>query len=118
MSSVNFNDDGSDCELELLPFGNMAQTFGNHELRTAPLVSRDAVALCGNFAQRGFMGSVFSVHAEDLPSTTADSRVYMNLDAPSSGLVCGVQVCLAFNFLRLASCFASRDLARATQSHV
>jgi hypothetical protein len=96
MFSAIFNDDGSDCEMELLPVGNVAQAFGDHELRTAPLVSKDAIALRGNFAQRGFMGSVFSVHAEDLPSNTTDPRVYMNLDAPSSGLVCGVQVCLAF----------------------
>lgn len=68
------------------------RTFEEHEVRTAPLVSRDAVDLGEPFPQRALLGSVLSIHADSLPSRPNDRRVYMNLDAPSSGLVCGVQV--------------------------
>jgi hypothetical protein len=82
----------SDGELELLELGQTIQTIGEHELKTSPLVTRDAIVLSEQFAQRGLLGSVLSVHATGLPQRTNDPRIYLNLDAPSSGLVCGVQV--------------------------
>lgn len=82
----------SDLELELLARDDGVQIFGEHEVRTAPLITRDATTLSGKFAERGMLGSVLSVHASDIPFKTKDPRIYMNLDAPSSGLVCGVQV--------------------------
>jgi hypothetical protein len=84
----------SDCELELLALDNGAQIFGDHELKTAPLVIRDVTSLSDGFVQRALLGKVLSVHSNGIPSRTQDPRIYMNLDAPSSGLVCGVQVSL------------------------
>jgi hypothetical protein len=70
------------------------QSFVKHDVQTSPLVSRDALDFGDrvHFAQRGLLGSVLSVHAKALPVRPCDRRIYMNLDAPSSGLVCGVQV--------------------------
>ncbi|KAG8764562.1 hypothetical protein FRC15_007546 [Serendipita sp. 397] len=68
------------------------QDGGDHELKTSPLATWDVIdSGAVDFAQRGLLGEVLSVHADDLPKHTKDSRLYMNLDAPSSGLVCGVQ---------------------------
>jgi hypothetical protein len=70
-----------------------AQSYVRHEVQTAPLVSRDALDVGEhNFAQRGLLGSVVSVHSKALLGKPVDRRIYINLDAPSSGLVCGVQV--------------------------
>jgi hypothetical protein len=92
MSSANFDDD-SDCELGLLSPDDDVQIFGEHELKMAPLVTKDVANLSNSFVQRGLLGKVLSVHADDIPLKTKDPRIYMNLNAPSSGLVCGVQVC-------------------------
>jgi hypothetical protein len=85
----------SDGELDLLDQDQPVQKIGEHELRTSPLVTRDAIARSYQFSQRGLLGSVLSVHASGLPPKTSDPRIYLNLDAPSSGLVCGVQVSLS-----------------------
>jgi hypothetical protein len=90
-----------DLELELLALDDGVQIFGDHELKTSPLVSKDALDISQTgeatgdkeqFVQRGLLGKILSVHSEDLQRTPQDVRLYMNLDAPSSGLVCGVQV--------------------------
>lgn len=65
--------------------------FEDHEVKTAPLVSRDAINLGERFPQRALLGSLLSIHSDGLPSLPEDRRIYLNLDAPSSGLVCGVQ---------------------------
>ncbi|PVF92780.1 hypothetical protein CPB86DRAFT_716798 [Serendipita vermifera] len=91
-----------DLELELLALDDGIQIFGEHELKTSPLVSKDALDLSiasqadseqesEQFVQRGLLGKILSIHSEDLQHTPKDVRLYMNLDAPSSGLVCGVQ---------------------------
>jgi hypothetical protein len=79
-----------------------AQSFVKHEVQTSPLVSRDALDVGEDvhFAQRGLLGSVLSVHAKALPVKPNDRRIYMNLDAPSSGLVCGVQVSIIIGFTK------------------
>jgi hypothetical protein len=100
----------SDVELELLAQDDGTQILGEHELKTTPLISKDALDLSkslsvkredGNgeeiansvlFAQRALLGKILSVHSENLKGIPDDIRLYMNLDAPSSGLVCGVQV--------------------------
>jgi hypothetical protein len=82
----------SDGEFDLLDPNHTVQTIGEHELKTSPLVTRDAIGVSEQFAQRGLLGTVLSVHANGLPARTVDPRIYLNLDAPSSGLVCGVQV--------------------------
>src|ERR1700749_2355201 len=88
--------DSFDVELELLAQGIDLQSIGDHELKTSPLVSRDAANQSHGFEQRGLLGSVLSLHADSLPTCTEDPRLYLNLAAPASGLVCGVQVSLAF----------------------
>ncbi|PVF91524.1 hypothetical protein CPB86DRAFT_770568 [Serendipita vermifera] len=91
-----------DLELELLGLDDGVQIFGEHELKTSPLVSKDALDLSianqaagqeegEQFVQRGLLGRILSIHSEDLQHKPKDVRLYMNLDAPSSGLVCGVQ---------------------------
>jgi hypothetical protein len=103
----------SQAEFQLLPQNHRAQYLGDHELKTSPLVSKDALDLCTahltkraklkardgeevekveRFSQRGLLGRVIRTHSESLRATPEDVRLYMNLDAPSSGLVCGVQV--------------------------
>ncbi|PVF93467.1 hypothetical protein CPB86DRAFT_715372 [Serendipita vermifera] len=86
----------SDVELELLAQDDGTQIIGEHELKTTPLISKDA--LNGEvkenslpFAQRALLGKILRIHSEDLKASPNDIRLYMNLDAPSSGLVCGVQ---------------------------
>lgn len=91
MPSADFDD--SDCELGLLSPDDDIQIFGEHELNTAPLVTKDVANLSNGFVQRGLLGKVLSVHADGIPLKTKDPRIYINLNAPSSGLVCGVQVC-------------------------
>ncbi|KAG8831139.1 hypothetical protein FRC17_003588, partial [Serendipita sp. 399] len=82
----------SDVELEFLSLDEDVQVFGEHELKTTPLATREAVDVQEDeLAQRGLLGKVLSVHGEDFPLKLGDPRIYMNLDAPSSGLVCGVQ---------------------------
>jgi len=106
----------SDGELELLDLDQTVQTIGEHELKTSPLVTRDVIALSEQFAQRGLLGSVLSVHATGLPHRTVDPRIYLNLNTPSSGLVCGVQVsamCRTFHMCSTTS--PPRVLEKATQ---
>ena len=81
-----------------------SHSFVRHEVQTAPLVSRDALDVGEHFAQRGLLGSVLSVHSKALPGKPLDRRIYMNLDAPSSGLVCGVQVSLHHPFFYVHNC--------------
>lgn len=82
----------SDTELDLLDVEHVVHAIGDHELKTSPLVTKDAnTAVSNSFSQRGLLGTVISVHAKGLPPTTNDPRIYLNLDAPASGLVCGVQ---------------------------
>ncbi|KAG8816895.1 hypothetical protein FRC19_011719 [Serendipita sp. 401] len=82
----------SDVELDLLSLDKNVHTFGGHEIKTTPLATREAIeAREGELEQRGLLGKVLSVHGEGLPSRLQDPRLYMNIDAPSSGLVCGVQ---------------------------
>ena len=70
----------------------------SHSLVTAPILTRDALdAYYRNnsvnvFPQRGLLGSVFSIHQRGSVQNSSDPRLYINLDAPSSGLICGVQV--------------------------
>lgn len=84
----------SDGEFDLLDLDQIVPDIGEHELKTSPLVTRDAASVSGRFSQKGLLGTVLSIHADGLPAKTMDPRIYLNLDAPSSGLVCGVQVSL------------------------
>ncbi|KIM21769.1 hypothetical protein M408DRAFT_29280 [Serendipita vermifera MAFF 305830] len=81
----------SDDEFNLLDLDQTFPEIGEHELKTSPLVTKDASSISERFSQKGLLGTVISVHADGLPEETIDPRIYLNLDAPSSGLVCGVQ---------------------------
>ncbi|KAG8782690.1 hypothetical protein FRC19_007403 [Serendipita sp. 401] len=82
----------SDVELDLLSLDEDVQNFGEHEIKTAPLATREAIeAQEDGLEQRGLLGKVLFVHGNGLTPSVQDPRLYINLDAPSSGLVCGVQ---------------------------
>ena len=90
-----------DPELDLLescPRKSTSFLPKTHSLVTAPVLTRDAVNVCYQknwidaFPQRGLLGSVLSVNQRGLVRHSSDPRIYVNLDAPSSGLICGVQV--------------------------
>ncbi|OCH86212.1 hypothetical protein OBBRIDRAFT_738413 [Obba rivulosa] len=68
----------------------------DHELRTAPVLTRDAYDLAGaqsSFPQRGVLGSVLKIYDKSHESADQpeDSRLYVNTNAPFSAIVCGVQ---------------------------
>src|SRR5258708_2148907 len=71
-----------------------------HSLVTAPILTRDAVNACYQknwadaFPQRGLLGSIVAINQRGTMRHAFDPRLYINLDAPSSGLICGVQVCV------------------------
>jgi hypothetical protein len=103
--------DNFDVELQLLAEGIDLQSIGDHERKTSPLISRDAANKSTEFSQRGLLGSVLSLHAEGLPHHTQDPRLYLNLAAPASGLVCGVQVSLGFAKCRTGHLSLLRSIA-------
>lgn len=65
-------------------------------LNLAPVVTRDAINARNKqidlFPQRGLLGSVYSVNQRRSAQNVSDPRLYVNLNTPSSGLICGVQV--------------------------
>jgi len=69
----------------------------DHQLRTAPIFTREAYTAAGaalNFPQRGLLGSVLEVYDRTGPvnvNECQDPRLYLNSNAPFSALVCGVQ---------------------------
>ena len=85
----------SDPELALLS-GDAADddeftSEADHALRTAPIFTGDAYEHVNSsiFPQRGLYGRLLE------SSTGAEfhsSKVFVNLDAPFSGIICGVQV--------------------------
>ena len=90
-----------DAELDLLksiPRKSRSVLPKTHSQVTAPMLARDALNVCyqdnwtNAFPQRGLLGSVLSVNRRGLAQNSKDPRIYINLDAPSSGLICGVQV--------------------------
>ena len=63
----------------------------DHALRTAPIFTGDAYERIGSsiFPQRGLYGRLL----ESSPGAKLNSlKLFINLDAPFSGIVCGVQV--------------------------
>ncbi|OBZ76112.1 hypothetical protein A0H81_03802 [Grifola frondosa] len=85
-------------ELELLGHLSLdARDSTDHELRTAPILTRDAYLAAGghrSFPQRGVLGSILAVYDKSGSNTgnvPDGSRIYVNTNAPFSALVCGVQ---------------------------
>ncbi|KIM90985.1 hypothetical protein PILCRDRAFT_59166 [Piloderma croceum F 1598] len=66
----------------------------DHELRTAPLYTRDAYVaadLRDHGAQYGVLGKVIQTYSKRSSEAPEDSRLYVNTNAPFSAIVCGVQ---------------------------
>jgi hypothetical protein len=66
---------------------------------TSPIVTGDVLATLGRdvFPQTALYGRVISQHGDDLPRKPQDVRLFINSNAPSSGLVCGVQVRIPYS---------------------
>ncbi|KAI0347429.1 hypothetical protein BDW22DRAFT_528650 [Trametopsis cervina] len=65
-----------------------------HEVKTAPIMTRQAFLAAGGpdvFPQRGLLGSIVDSAEDGDAVHDVDSRVYINTNAPFSALVCGVQ---------------------------
>jgi hypothetical protein len=91
--------ESNDPELILLATGGSSGDIDahagllDHQKASAPLFTREAGERMGQTYQRGLLGSVLNIHADHaFPTQPMDPRIYLNLNAPSSGLVCGVQV--------------------------
>lgn len=94
--------DSNDPELILLARGESSgdidthdgdRDLPEHQKASAPLFTREAGEKMGQTYQRGLLGSVLKIHTNHaFPTQPMDPRIYLNLNAPSSGLVCGVQV--------------------------
>jgi hypothetical protein len=83
-------------ELTLLHDGaNDAQGRSReHELRTAPIVTRDAYVAAGyrdNMTQYGVLGRALHIFNKSQAYSPIDPRLYINTNAPFSAIVCGVQ---------------------------
>ncbi|KAF8558824.1 hypothetical protein OG21DRAFT_1474654 [Imleria badia] len=83
-------------ELALLHDGaNDAQGRSkDHELRTAPIVTRDAYVAAGyrdNMTQYGVLGRALHIFNKSQAYSPTDPRLYINTNAPFSAVVCGVQ---------------------------
>jgi hypothetical protein len=74
--------------------GNDIFDIRDHSLVTSPIVTGDVLATLGRdvFPQTALYGRILSQHAYELPLKPQDVRLFINSNAPSSGLVCGVQV--------------------------
>ncbi|OAX42919.1 hypothetical protein K503DRAFT_766314 [Rhizopogon vinicolor AM-OR11-026] len=83
-------------ELELL-HDSIADPRGksrDHELRTAPIITRDAYVAAGyreGATQYGVLGSVLSIHHKNAIYKPVNPQLYVNTNAPFSAVVCGVQ---------------------------
>ena len=88
-----------DPEDEILAYENVqGDADGNavdHSVITAPIFTRDALDVVGIdvLPQRALYGRVIAQHVPGFPTTLKNAKVYVNTNAPFSGLVCGVQVC-------------------------
>ncbi|KAL4241198.1 hypothetical protein ABKN59_000322 [Abortiporus biennis] len=100
-SLTSSSDEGDEEELELLtPQGSCrdldTRILREHEISTAPLVTRAAFVAAGGqktFPQRGVLGQLLDYDCPDPTSSNPSStdRLYINTNAPFSTLVCGVQ---------------------------
>ncbi|KAH9951839.1 hypothetical protein B0H21DRAFT_818261 [Amylocystis lapponica] len=65
-----------------------------HELKNAPILTRDAyvaAAVSARPSQYGVLGSLLSIHNKVTRDVPNDPRLYINTNTPFSALVCGVQ---------------------------
>ncbi|THH33650.1 hypothetical protein EUX98_g521 [Antrodiella citrinella] len=82
-------------ELQLLNHSVVeSRDRSDHELRTAPLLTRGAYLAAGFpgiNSQYGVLGSALAVYDQAERDVPDDPRLYLNTNAPFSALVCGVQ---------------------------
>lgn len=87
-----------DPEDEILAYenfhGRADRNAVDHSVITAPVFTRDALDVVGIdvLPQRALYGRVIAQHVPGFPSALKNAKVYVNTNAPFSGLVCGVQV--------------------------
>jgi hypothetical protein len=91
--------DFPDPEDELLGGGQHHTEGGSgpdHAVRTAPVFTKQALGIIGEsvLPQRALYGSVLAQRAPGFSESidTSDAKLYINTNAPFSGVVCGVQV--------------------------
>ncbi|KAI6105717.1 hypothetical protein EDD17DRAFT_308389 [Pisolithus thermaeus] len=83
-------------ELQLLHDNpsNLKARSKEHEVRTAPIITRDAYVAAGyheQTSQYGVLGRTMSIFNGLTPYTPLDPRLYVNTNAPFSAVICGVQ---------------------------
>ncbi|EMD40605.1 hypothetical protein CERSUDRAFT_91340 [Gelatoporia subvermispora B] len=79
-------------ELQLLNHAvSTSMDTEEHDVKTAPIMTRPAYLQGGLASQYGVLGSVISVRDETHSYTPTDPRLYINTNAPFSAIVCGVQ---------------------------
>ncbi|KAI0356495.1 hypothetical protein OH77DRAFT_1423428 [Trametes cingulata] len=72
----------------------LADATDEHEVITAPLLTREAYIAAGMSQKRsqyGVFGSVISIRDKAYGYAPQDPRLYVNTNAPFSAIVCGVQ---------------------------
>lgn len=65
-----------------------------HELRTAPIITRDAYVAAGyhdQATQYGVLGRTMNIFNGSVSYSPIDPRLYVNTNAPFSAVICGVQ---------------------------
>ncbi|KAI6151531.1 hypothetical protein BKA82DRAFT_4100264 [Pisolithus tinctorius] len=80
-------------ELQHLKKGSASEST-EHEMRTAPLITREAFVAAGfkdRVLQYGVLGETLSIHSKSGAHVPIDPRLYINTNAPLSAVVCGVQ---------------------------
>ncbi|KAF8742100.1 putative DNA-binding domain, partial [Rhizoctonia solani] len=94
-TTVKTIQDNFEAEFSLLDIGMANQPSGSddHELKTAPLVTREALDLGvgEHIKQYGLLGQVAVVYSKSKSERFRDPRIYVNTNAPMSTVVCGVQ---------------------------
>lgn len=83
-------------ELQLLHDNpsNLKVRSKEHEIRTAPIITRDAYVAAGyreQTSQYGVLGRTISIFNGPTAYTPLDPRLYVNTNAPFSAVICGVQ---------------------------
>ncbi|ETW84550.1 hypothetical protein HETIRDRAFT_473230 [Heterobasidion irregulare TC 32-1] len=94
-SAVDFDLKDESLLLNNLSFNTDSGESETHELRTAPIFTREAYLeanLGKNVLQYGVLGTIMSIRSPSgAQSPPTDRRLYVNTNAPFSAVVCGVQ---------------------------
>ncbi|KAG8690786.1 hypothetical protein FRC11_009141 [Ceratobasidium sp. 423] len=87
-TTVKTIQDNFEAEFSLLDIGMANQPSGSddHELKTAPLVTREALDLgvSEHIKQYGLLGQVAAVYSKSKSERFRDPRIYLNTNAPMS----------------------------------